>query len=71
MLYSECNRYIDSRTPIWMSNIHTQSTDQCISSRNPCQSSTVSKCNHSKDIAIECSMFAYAVVKLLFTVSLL
>ena len=59
MLYSEYNSYVDSRTPIWMSNIHTQSTDQCISTRNPCQFSTVSKCNHNKDITIECSMFPY------------
>ena len=40
---------------IWMTNVYTKSTDQCISTRNACPTSQVTSCSHTEDITIECS----------------
>jgi hypothetical protein len=49
------NLNISSDTPIWMKHISSSSTDSCILSRNPCDSRTITTCDHSQDVSVECS----------------
>ena len=41
--------------PIWLSNMNSDSSDQCITSNNICPSTAIANCTHSEIVYVECS----------------
>ena len=41
--------------PIWLTNMNSYSSDQCITSNNICPSTAVNNCNLSEIVNVECS----------------
>ena len=41
--------------PIWLNNMNSYLSDQCITNNNVCPSTAVNNCTHSEEVIVECS----------------
>ena len=49
----------NSSQPIWEMNKSSSSSYTCYGTSNSCPSISVTSCNHSKDVTIECSKYKH------------
>ena len=54
VLYQFFGRSKMSQT-VWLNNMNSYLSDQCITYNNICPSTAVSNCTHSEEVVVECS----------------